>query len=47
MWMYQVLSAYLPRPLAEIVTALWFAILILLVLIFAYVPQAEFRYGNM
>jgi len=46
MWIYNFLSVYLPAPVAKMVTAFWFAILMLLVLIFAFVPQAEFRYGN-
>ena len=46
MWIYNFLSAYLPTTVAKLVVALWFAILILLVLVFAFVPQAEFRYGN-
>jgi hypothetical protein len=32
--------------MARILTGLWFALLIVLVLFFAIEPQGDFRYGN-
>jgi hypothetical protein len=46
MWLYVRLCAVLPPPLARILTGMWFALLIVLVLFFAIEPQADFRYGN-
>jgi hypothetical protein len=42
--MYGFLKRYLPGPAADVLTALWYALLILAVLYCAFEPQAEFRY---
>jgi hypothetical protein len=42
--MYGFLKRYLPGPAADVLMALWYALLILAVLYCAVEPQAEFRY---
>jgi hypothetical protein len=42
--MYGFLRAALPRALADWLMAVWYAILILLVLYCAFEPNAEFNY---
>ncbi|MGA8204230.1 MAG: hypothetical protein WB812_06890 [Woeseiaceae bacterium] len=44
---YALFSRYLPEPWPSILTALWYAVLMLLVVVFAFEPQAEFRYIGM
>lgn len=46
MWIYHQVSRFAPAPVARIVTALWYAALITLVIFCAFEPQASFRYGN-
>ena len=45
--MYRLLSKVLPEPLANALTGLWFALVLAIVLLFASVPQGEFRYLNL
>jgi hypothetical protein len=45
--MHAWLAARLPAWAADLFTALWFAALVLLVLYFAFEPQAEFRYERL
>ena len=42
--MYSFLKRYLPSPMADVLMALWYVVLILAVLYCASAPQAEFRY---
>ena len=42
--MYGFLKRYLPGPMADVLMALWYVLLILTVLYCASEPQAEFRY---
>ena len=42
--MYGFLTHYLPSPMADVLMALWYVLLILTVLYCASEPQAEFRY---
>jgi hypothetical protein len=42
--MYGLLKHYLPGPMADVLMALWYVLLILTVLYYASEPQAEFRY---
>lgn len=44
---YALVKRYAPEPWARILTASWYAILILLIAVFAFEPQAEFRYIGM
>ena len=46
MWIFAFLSSRFPGPIARLLTGLWYAILIVLALIFSFEPQADFRYGN-
>ncbi len=46
MWLYTQLCSVVSPVAARILTGLWFAVLIVLVLFFLFEPQAEFRYGN-
>jgi len=41
---YRLLKKYLPTPMPEVVMALWYTILLLLVLICATIPNAPFLY---
>ena len=40
------LEGHLSRPVARLIVALWFALLIIVLVFFSFQPQAEFRYGN-
>ena len=42
--MYAFLKRYLPGPVADVLMALWYALLTLAVLYCVFEPQAEFRY---
>ena len=42
--MYGFLKRHLPGPLADILMAMWYALLILAVLYCVFEPQADFRY---
>ncbi len=42
--MYGFLKRHLPGPLADILMAMWYALLILAVLYGVFEPQADFRY---
>ena len=42
--MYGLLKCYLPSPVADVLMALWYVLLILAVLYCAFETQAEFRY---
>ncbi len=42
--MYGFLKRHLPGPVADVLMALWYVLLILAVLYCAFEPQAEFRY---
>lgn len=42
--MYPLLRRYLPRVAADILIALWYAVLVYLTLYCAFEPQAEFNY---
>jgi hypothetical protein len=42
--MYGFLKSHLPGPVADILMALWYALLILAVLYCVCEPQADFRY---
>lgn len=42
--MYGFLKRYLPGPMADVLMAIWYELLILAVLYCASEPQAEFRY---
>jgi hypothetical protein len=42
--MYGVLKRYFPGTVADVLTALWYVLLVLTVLYCAFEPQAEFRY---
>ena len=42
--MYRYLCTQMPRPLAEIICALWYATLIVLILSFADRPVADLAY---
>jgi hypothetical protein len=42
--MYGFLKHYLPGSVADVLMALWYALLVLVVLYCAFEPQAEFRY---
>ena len=42
--MYGFLKRYLPDPVADVLMALWYVLLILAVLYCVFEPQAEFRY---
>ena len=44
--MYDFLIKYLPQPLAEFLTGIWFTVLICLVLFAAFEPQGTFRYAG-
>jgi len=44
--MYGWLRARFSRQTADILIALWYALLIMLVLFYAMEPPAVFRYGN-
>ncbi len=46
MWLHTRLCSLVPPFAARVLTGLWFAVLIVLVLLFLLEPQAEFRYGN-
>lgn len=46
MKLYVYLQNRVPHAFAVLMTALWFAALIILAFFFANEPQAEFRYGN-
>lgn len=43
---YGLLLDVLPRPAANAVCALWYALLIILILYFSFEPRAEFNYLN-
>jgi hypothetical protein len=42
--MYGLLKRYLPAPVANVLMALWYVLLILAVLYCAFEPQAQFQY---
>jgi hypothetical protein len=42
--MYGFLKRNLPGPVADVLMALWYVLLILVVLYCVFEPQAEFRY---
>lgn len=42
--MYGFLTRHLPSSIAEVLMAVWYVLLILLVLYCAFEPQAEFQY---
>lgn len=42
--MYDLLCRYSPRPVADALMAIWYVLLILLVLYCAFEPNAEFNY---
>ena len=42
--MYGFLKGYVPGPVADVLMALWYVLLILVVLYCAFEPQAAFRY---
>jgi hypothetical protein len=42
--MYGLLKCYLPAPVANVLMALWYVLLILAVLYCAFEPQAQFQY---
>jgi hypothetical protein len=42
--MYGLLKRYLPVPMANVLMALWYVLLILAVLYCAFEPQAQFQY---
>jgi len=44
---YHFLCRFFPPGVATALTGLWFAILMLLIAVFAFEPQAEFRYIGM
>jgi len=46
MKLYLFLQSRVPKPLAVVLTGLWFALLIVVAFFFANEPQAVFRYGN-
>ncbi len=46
MWLYTRLCSVVSPIAARVLTGLWFAVLIALVLFFLLEPQAVFRYGN-
>ena len=45
--MYNFLLRYLPPWLAEVLLVLWYAVLIVLVLLLASQDPGDFRYGRM
>jgi hypothetical protein len=42
--MYGFLKRYLPSPLADVLMAMWYVLLILAVLYCSFEPRAEFQY---
>ena len=42
--MYQFLRRHLGSPAAHVLTAIWYAVLVILTLYCAFEPQAEFTY---
>jgi hypothetical protein len=45
--MYKFLLKHFPRKTADTLIGLWYALLMLLVFLFAADPSAPFRYGNL
>ncbi len=47
MWLYTRLAWVLPSSVAIVLTAFWFAVLLIAVLFCAVEPQVQFIYGNL
>ena len=41
---YRFMKKHLPTPLPEVVMAIWYSVLLLVVLLCAAIPNAPFRY---
>lgn len=44
--MYGYIARYVPSPYAEVVTAIWFLVLIVAIVFCSTEPSADFRYGR-
>lgn len=47
MWLYNLLQAWMPRRAAQVVTTLYYAVVLFLVLLFAFQPIVGFEYAQL